>query len=537
MEGKLFTTDYNKFKILDETTDEELVSFEGAKLANKCLLGDNVKFDSSGCQLVARCDGEARPQIPGTIELTSKTRYGMTSRGIPIYLFIPCSRAYPPFIVGCSEKDLSCNRLGVIKFDKWESQFPRGNLQRILGPCGDIKAEEEALVLQYSPIPTIKDAPELQADDAPTRKELTGFTFNIDPVGCKDVDDVITIENKLDYYQITITISDVAAHIQEMSALDVLASTIGQTLYKDDQAIRPMLPPALSEDALSLLPGRNRLGVSLSFKWNGSGISDLEWFESKLVNQKTFTYEEALASDLPEIKILASVFPSPDSHEWVAEAMKLYNLEAAKLLVSSGVGILRSHKAPDLERLAKYTSWDPQLAALANSSAQYVDYQPGKDTTHFGLGTNSYCHITSPIRRYADLMNQRLIKQIIRGNKESLYVTTSIHDMNVRAKAAKAFERDLCYMRALNNGLGHCLGRILDIIKKEDCVKLRILVSEWKRTINITYKGTEVDSKWLIKSKDEKIEHLVKEGDLVGIDFAANLIARRWKERLVIALT
>lgn len=546
MEGKLFTTDYNKFKILDETTDEELVSFEGAKLANKCLLGDHVKYDTSGCQLIARCD---QYQIPGILELTSKTKYGMTSRGVPIYLLVPCSKAYPPFIVGCSDKDISCNKLGVIKFDKWEAQFPRGNLQRILGPCGDVKAEEEALILQYSPIPTLKEIPELQKDDAPERKEITGFTFNIDPIGCKDVDDVITIENKSDYYQITITISDVAAYVQEMSALDVVASTIGQTLYKDGQAIRPMLPHALSEDAFSLLPGKERVGISLSFKWNGSVKYDFEWFESKLVNHKTFTYEEAMIlgitssskeaqnSEIPEIKILASVFCVDDSHDWIAEAMKLYNLEAAKLLVSSGVGILRTHRAPDLERLAKYTSWDPSLAALANSSAQYIDYQPGKNTTHFGLDTDAYCHITSPIRRYADLMNQRLLKQIIRGNKESLYVTTSIHELNVRAKAAKAFERDLCYMRALSSDSNHCVGRILDIIKKEDHIKLRILVSEWKRVINVTYKGNAVEDAWLIKSKDEKTERLVKEGDLVGINFAANLTARRWKEKLVISLT
>lgn len=534
MEGKLFTTDYNKFKILDETTDEELISFEGAKLANKCLPGDNVKYDASGCQLVARCE---QPQIPGTLELTSKTKYGMTSRGVPIYLFVPCSKAYPPFIVGCSDKDVSCNKLGVIKFDKWEAQFPRGNLQRILGPCGDIKAEEEALILQYSPIPTLKEMPELQTDDAPERKEITGFTFNIDPVGCKDVDDVITIENKSEYYQITITISDVAAFVQEMSTLDVVASTIGQTLYKDGQAIRPMLPHILSEDAFSLLPGKERLGISLSFKWKDSIKSHFEWFESKLVNNKTFTYEEAQSSEMPEIKILASVFCVEDSHDWIAEAMKLYNLEAAKLLVSSGVGILRTHRAPDLERLAKYTSWDSSLAALAAPSAQYIDYQPGINTTHFGLDTDAYCHITSPIRRYADLMNQRLLKQIIRGNKESLYVTTSIHELNVRAKAAKAFERDLCYMRALSSNSNHCVGRILDIIKKEELVKLRILVSEWKRVINVTYTGSPVEDGWLIKSKDEKTERLVKEGDLVGIDFAANLTARRWKEKLVISLT
>ena len=538
-EGVLYTKDYETFQILDPVSDEPLTAFAGAKLAGKALPGDAVRMEG-GCSLLARAD---HPPLSGVIELASKTRYGMTSRGIPIYLFVPANRAYPPFIVGCSEKNTAANQVALVKFDHWDaaSQFPRGALQRLLGPVGSLAAEEEALLWQYSPVTVHKEPGELAADDCPARVSLTGVTFNIDPVGCRDVDDVITVElgSGARPNRITITIADVAARIAELSYQDTIAGIIGQTLYKDGAAVRPMLHHALSEDALSLLPGKERLGVSLSFDWDGSKRTNFQWRETVLVNQKTYTYEEAAAAAAePALATFAAAMGgSADAHVWIEEAMKLYNLEAAKLLVGAGVGILRAHAGPDLCRLEKYCRWDGGLAALASTAARYC-HVGDAEQAHHGLGAAAYCHATSPIRRYADLMNQRLMKLIIRGKTKNLVVSVSLHDLNTRAKAAKAYERDLCYARALAAGTGHLVGRVLDCVDCGDgSVKLRIWAEAWRRTVTAIYKGVATEGGgWLIKSRDEKMEFVVAEGDLVGIDYAANMNARRWKERLVIAV-
>ena len=547
-EGKLYTTDYETFHILDPVTDVPLTTFTGAKLANKSLPGDLVRQDASGgCQLAARAD---HPPIVGVIETASKTRYGFTSRGIPIYLFVPADKAYPPFIVGCSEKDTTRNYIGLIKFDNWDGtgNLPRGALQKIIGPVGCKEAEEEALLWQYAPVTVHKTAGDLGTDDCPNRMPLTGFTFNIDPVGCRDVDDVITVDGKT----ITITIADVAARITELSYQDMVASIIGQTLYKDGAAVRPMLHKSFSEDALSLLPGKERLGVSLSFDWDGHTRSNFRWHETRLTNQRSFTYEEAVTGSCPEMDLLAAAAgagPGADSHEWIAEMMKLYNLEAAALLADAGTGILRAHAAPDLERLAKYATWDPSLTSLAASAAKYVDAGAGMEATHhYGLAAAAYCHATSPIRRYADLMNQRILKQIIRGNKKNLVVSCSLHDLNLRAKAAKAYERDLCFLRAILTedaaaaaaaGAKKFDGRILDIIPLNDGteVKLRIWINSWHRTISVHYKAVVDGLGWRIRSRDEKNEYKVAEGDLVVINIATNMAARRWKDRLVVSVS
>jgi exoribonuclease R len=535
--GILQTKDYTNFNILSDLGNV-IYSFTGAKIANKCLAGDHVNWDGERCQLELR---DEHPPIVGTLELTNKSKYGLTSRGIPIYLFTPYKKCYPHFIVGCSEKDVSKNRIGIIKFEKWEnnSTFPRGLLQQVLGVSGNFEAEKQALIWQASPWKYPKGEYLAQSTEKRNRKKLDGFTFNIDPEGCKDIDDVFTFKQLTeDTWQITITISDVATFVEDGSVVDIYASLIGQTLYDTNGTVlRPMLPKEYSEQTCSLIPNKESYGISLQFNWNGKEITNKEWFESQIKNDISYTYEEFQKLNLSYKDILQSIVSYlaktevNDSHKWVEYMMILYNTEAGRLLKESKMGILRRHDKPDLVRLEKYKKYIPELEKLAFSAAEYCLAEE-IETSHFGLSSDNYTHASSPIRRYADLLNQRVLKLIINNSTERFIVPQAMYDMNLRAKAIRDFARDMDFLNAITNKQSTFKGIIMDKIKEEnDYFKIHIYVPIWKRIISTTYRAINSNT---VLSRDEKREIDVSDYREVVINCTFNMNSRNWKERAII---
>jgi exoribonuclease R len=537
IQGILQTKDYSEFSILDDTGNE-IYRFTGAKLANKCLPGDHVSWFEGKCRLDLR---DEHPPIVGTLELSNKSKFGLTSRGIYMYLFTPYSKRYPQFVVGCSEKDTSKNKIGLIKFDNWEnnSTFPRGLLQQVLGTSGDFTAEKQALIWQASPWKYPKGPYPAELKEKTTlRRELKGFTFNIDPPGCKDIDDVLTFE-KIDdsNWRVTITISDVAAFVEEGGVVDIYASLIGQTLYDNHGAvIRPMLPHEYSEQTCSLGPDKSSYGISLQFIWNGKEILEKEWFESMLKTDKSFTYDEFQSAHIEfrePLKQIASFLANEeklDSHEWIEQCMIFYNTEAGKMLKSAQIGVLRKHSAPDYEKLQMYRTNVPELEKIAFSAAKYCLAEES-ETHHFGLRSDTYAHTSSPIRRYADLINQRALKIILRKSNERYIVPIAMYDMNYREKLNKNFSRDMDFLEAITLGQTNFKGIIIDTIKRDENVKVKIYIPLWKRSITTVYKYLNEET---VLSRDEKKEINVSMFRNVDIKCAFNINSRNWKERIII---
>jgi ribonuclease R len=382
------------------------------------------------------------------------------------------------------------------------------------------------------------------------RKELTGFTFNIDPKGCKDIDDVLTFEEiESNIWKVSITISDVAAYIEEESPVDIYASLIGQTLYDvDGTPLRSMLPKEYSEKSCSLLPNKTSIGITLQFIWNGKEITNKEWFESILETNKSYTYEEFQESDSPYKAPLAAISnylakgegegeegECPyDSHKWIEHCMLFYNNEAGQILKNKGMGILRRHSSPNLERLEKYRSvLSSDLEKLAFSAAEYCLAEE-RETRHFGLESDNYAHTSSPIRRYADLVNQRVLKLHIRKSEKRHIVPITMYDMNYRMKLNRNYSRDLDFLNAILSGETTFKGIIIDKSIQEEQLKLKIYVPVWKRTISTKYKMINEN---IVLSRDEKREIDVTEFREVELTCAVNINSRNWKERIIINIS
>ncbi len=161
----------------------------------------------------------------------------------------------------------------------------------------------------------------------------------------------------------------------------------------------------------------------------------------------------ALDLDIPELKILfdesgaasdIKFYPHFESHELVEECMLIANEAVAQILTEKEAPLLyRVHEVADQKRLEQLapalgvfgiklsgredqiTPKDIQraleqaqkhpaghiLRRLVLRALRRAEYDP-VNVGHFGLASECYCHFTSPIRRYPDVVVHRQLKSL-----------------------------------------------------------------------------------------------------------------------------
>jgi hypothetical protein len=173
------------------------------------------------------------------------------------------------------------------------------------------------------------------------------------------------------------------------------------------------------------------------------------------------------------------------------------------------VGLLRSHSLPDAERLRELTAIHSDLQFLAYKAANYAPTEP--NLIHAGLGAVPYCHASSPIRRYADLVNQRNLKAILHGSPLPPTSETVAQQLNGIQKRMRAYERSLFFLEQVAvTPSGQVEGFV--VISTEE--KTKVYVPSWKIMIRVD-PGTYTL------------------GQRLQVDYYADLSKPRWDQRMV----
>jgi ribonuclease R len=382
------------------------------------------------------------------------------------------------------------------------------------------------------------------------RRDLRSLpTFTVDPATARDFDDAISAVDEEDgTRRVWVHIADVSAYVRFGSLLDREAYRRGTSVYVPG-AVEPMLPPALSNHACSLVPGQDRLAVTVEMVIAGDRVRQPAFYRSVIRSDERLDYDRvdrvfagteaadgvwgpglacaraaaaalatrrgatgALEIDSAEPEFLfddrgdvLSVEPveQTESHRMIEHLMIAANEQVAQFLTARRVPTLyRVHERPDgvaaerlIDQLASLGVPTPpvpkghltpqQAAELIGQASQLIEswsarsggrgrraltslvlrslkqaYYDQRNRGHAGLQLASYCHFTSPIRRYPDLICHRALLSAVSGDApapEVSWVGAAGPWCSAREREAMAIERDAddiarCFLLARSPG-------------------------------------------------------------------------------------
>lgn len=332
----------------------------------------------------------------------------------------------------------------LIRAGIWREEENLGLLARDL----PVEFSEEEMKEAEAGLPSTEDLLAQGRMDLRDRPLLT-----IDGRGTRDFDDALHVEKNEDgTLLVGIHIADVGSLVKPDSHLFAAARQRGTSIYFPESQV-PMLPPVLSEGTCSLIEGEVRPALSFLVTLDSDGnVLNSRLARSVVQVKRRITYSEAekimdedreltllnqLAVKLQQKRLAngAMIIPVPDvviyfpedrriavdlapvdtrARTLVAEFMVLANFLAAKYLADREIpGLFRSQPQPR-ERLAEGVAAD-----LFTNFRQRKFLSKGELLTdgkpHSGVGVEYYTTVTSPIRRFLDLLIQLQLSSVLAG--------------------------------------------------------------------------------------------------------------------------
>lgn len=339
-------------------------------------------------------------------------------------------------------------RLGVVA-----KLTPRELVFEVLLKTGrlPVDAERDIIVAGLKPEfpPAVYEAAQAVQPWVPDETQtVTALSFSIDDEETQEVDDALAIEREDDLWKITIAIADPAMVVHRGDSLDREAMRRGTTVYLPTQTVL-MLPEPISCQAASLIVDEvrsalviqawldedgqlmrsniSRAPIQVQQRLHYSDVDNLLKQAQTTATAPLHTLlslakrlqahrlaEGAFALQRPEYKVriqagvvkVTLIDRDSPSRLLVAEMMILANHIAAKYAYQHQIPfIYRTQEAP-IEPITEELIADPlsfyKIRKLLRASS--LSLQPGG---HSSLGLSMYTQLTSPLRRFADLVMQR----------------------------------------------------------------------------------------------------------------------------------
>lgn len=273
--------------------------------------------------------------------------------------------------------------------------------------------------------------------------------LSIDSASTIDIDDALSVERTSSGCRVGVHITDLSACILAESLLDGVARDRMVSFYFPEQRV-PMLPPEISANSGSLIPGEERLSVTLFADFDqDNSLTHVELVPARIVNHHRLTYDEVdrvlegeehpLAAELALLDRVASAclqrrlaagaveLQRPDlsievdaagevsvttenrdtpANRIVTEFMIFYNEQVATFCTDRGLPIPYRYQGSSAEL--------PSIGTEPNALECYQFFRqlPPSELALVGkphrmLGVELYTQASSPLRRYFDLVVQR----------------------------------------------------------------------------------------------------------------------------------
>ena len=277
------------------------------------------------------------------------------------------------------------------------------------------------------------------------RLDVPGIAYAIDSEHSADPDDAVAFDGQY----LWVHIADPASSVEPDSKIDIAARDRGTTLYIPEGTSRMLCESCLEDYALGLKEDSHALSFRIKLD-DESQIEECQVFKTNVkVKRLTYKYAEehkdspelaplfeiarknrerrekngAITIQMPEVDISVdkeskkvTIEPEArlESNEMIAELMILAGEGAARFAFKNQIPFMYiSQEAPEFPASLP-EGWAGQFARIKCMRKRSVGITPAP---HAGLGLSFYSQVTSPLRRYGDLISHEQLRAFLDGRR------------------------------------------------------------------------------------------------------------------------